>query len=75
MRFLNWNHRKVQNLTPWEIWAFIVGRVLVGFGFGILFTQWYPQIADSLALPVLIIGFIILIFAARGFRRKEAPKI
>ena len=75
MRFLNWNHRKVQNLTPWEIWGFIAGRVLVSFGFGIMLTQRYAQLADSLLLPILIVGFILLIFAAKGLRRKEAPKI
>jgi len=75
MRFLNWNHRKVQNLTPWEIWGFIAGRVLVSFGFGIMLTQRYAQLADSLLLPILIVGFVLLIFAAKGLRRKEAPKI
>ena len=74
MRFLNWNRRKVQNLTPWEIWAFIAGRVFMSFGLGVLAMRYYPQIADSFGIPTLVIGVILLIFAAKGFTRKEAPK-
>jgi hypothetical protein len=74
MRFLNWNRRKVQNLTPWEIWGFIAGRVFMSFGIGVLAVQHFPQIAGSLGIPTLIIGFILLIFAAKGLRRKEALK-
>ena len=75
MRFLNWNHRKVQNLTPWEIWGFIAGRVFMSFGLGVLAMHYYPQIAGSLGIPTLVIGIILLIFAAKGLRRKEAPKV
>lgn len=75
MRFPNWNHRKVQNLTPWEIWAFIAGRVFMSFGLGVLAMQYYPQISGSLGFPTLIIGFVLLIFAAKGLRRKETPKV
>ena len=75
MRFLNWNHRKVQDLTPWEIWAFIAGRVFMSFGLGVLAMQYYPQISGSLGIPTLVIGVILLIFAARGLRRKETPKV
>jgi hypothetical protein len=31
---LTWNRRKVQNLSPVEIWLFIVGRVLAALGVG-----------------------------------------
>jgi hypothetical protein len=75
MRFLNWNQRKVQNLTPWEIWAFIAGRVFMSFGLGVLAMQYYPQISGSLGFTTLIIGVILLIFAAKGLRRKETPKV
>jgi len=51
---LNWNAAKLKNLTPTEIWCFIVARVFIGFGFGVLVTQRYPQTAGVLALPVLI---------------------
>jgi hypothetical protein len=65
------NHRKVQNLTPWEIWGFIVGRVFVSFGLGVLAVQYWPQIVGSLGIPTVIIGFVLLLFAAKGLRRKE----
>ena len=74
MRFLNWNHRRVQNLTPWEIWGFIAGRVLMSFGLGVLSMQYYPQVADTLAIPTLIIGIVLLVFASKGLRRKEVTK-
>jgi hypothetical protein len=74
MRFLNWNHRKVQNLTPWEIWGFIAGRVLMSFGLGVLAMQYFPQSAASLGVPTLIIGIVLLIYAAKGFARKEVTK-
>ena len=74
MRFLNWNHRKVQNLTPWEIWGFVAGRVFMSFGLGVLAMQYYPQIAGSLGIPTLIIGIALLIFAAKGLTRKDVPK-
>lgn len=69
MRFLNWNRRKVQNLTPWEIWAFIAGRVLMSFGLGVLAVRYYPQVADPLAVPTLVAGIICLVFAAKGLAR------
>jgi hypothetical protein len=75
MRFLNWNHRKVQNLTPWEIWGFIAGRVFMSFGLGVLAMEYYPQIAASLGIPTIIIGFILLIFSAKGLVRKDDPKV
>ena len=75
MCFLNWNRRKVQNLTAWEIWGFIVGRVLMSFGLGVLAMQYYPQMAGSLGIPTLIIGIVLLIFAAKGLARKDDPKV
>ena len=74
MRFLNWNHRKVQNLTPWEIWGFIAGRVLMSFGLGVLAMQYFPQVSTALGIPTLIIGIVLLIFAAKGFARKDVTK-
>ncbi len=73
MRFLNWNHRKVQNLTPWEIWGFIAGRVFMSFGLGVLAVQYYPLIAVPLGIPTLVLGIACLLFAAKGFTRKERP--
>ena len=64
-------HRKVQNLTPWEIWGFIAGRVM-SYGLGVLAMEYFPHIAAPLAVPTLIIGIALLIFAARGLARKQA---
>ena len=74
MRFLNWNQRKVQNLTPWEIWGFIAGRVFMSFGLGVLAVQYFPRVAGPLGIPTLVLGIICLVFAAKGFTRKENTK-
>jgi peptidoglycan/LPS O-acetylase OafA/YrhL len=73
MRLLNWNHKKVQNLTPGEIWMFIVGRVFMSFGIGILVMQYFPQVASWLGIPALVIGFVLLVVAVKGFARKSPP--
>jgi hypothetical protein len=70
MKFLNWNHKKVQNLTPWEIWMFIAGRVFMSFGLGVLAMQFFPVVAGWLAVPTIVFGFILLILAAKGLFRK-----
>ena len=74
MRFLNWNQRKVHNLTPWEIWGFIAGRVFVSFGLGVLAMKYYPQIVASFGIPALVIGLVLLVFAAKGLARTEQAK-
>ena len=74
MRLLNSNHSRVQNLTPWEIWGFIVGRVLIGFALGILVMQYYPRLAAPLAVPAMIIGIVIFAIAAKGLRRKTVTE-
>jgi hypothetical protein len=74
MDALKSNHQRVKNLTPVEIWAFIVGRVLVAFGLGVLAVKYLPAFAPSLGLPALAIGLIILLFAAKGLARKPASQ-
>lgn len=74
MRALDENRRRVQNLTPWEIWGFIAGRVFMSFGLGVLAMQYFPDVAASIAVPSLVLGFICLVFAAKGLRRKDGPK-
>ncbi len=69
MKLLNWNHKKVQNLTPWEIWMFIAGRVLMSFGLGVLAMQFFPEPASWLAIPTIVLGLVLLIFAAKGLFR------
>jgi hypothetical protein len=70
MRILDWNRRKVQNLSAWEIWFFIAGRVLVGVGIGILAMKYVPDIAGPVAIPGLLVGLVLLFVAAKGLRGK-----
>jgi hypothetical protein len=67
---LNWNAQKVKNLSGAEIWLFIIGRVLIGFGAGAIFARFYPQIGYTVGLPVLVIGVVLLLVASKGMGRK-----
>ena len=69
---LNWNAGKVKSLTGAEIWLCIVGRVLIGFGVGVLGLRYYPQIAGPLGFPVLAVGFLMLLIAAKGLLRSRS---
>ena len=69
---LEQNRNRVQNLSGFEIWLFIIGRVLVGFGLGILAVIYLPGTFAKLGLPIIIIGLVILIVASRGLLRKRA---
>lgn len=42
----------------------------MSFGIGILAMIYFPDIAEWLAVPSIIIGLILLIFAAKGLFRK-----
>jgi Ca2+/Na+ antiporter len=66
------NAERVRNLTPTEVWLFIVARVLVGFGAGALLVRYFPQIIGPIALPVLVIGLILFAVAARGLSRTRS---
>jgi len=66
---LEWNRAKVRNLTGMEIWLMIVGRVLGGFGLGVLAVRYFPQIANPLGTPALFVGVILVVIAARGLFR------
>lgn len=68
---LDWNRRKVQNLTAREIWFFIAGRVFMSFGLGVLVMKYVPELDSPLAIPTLIIGALLLFVAAKGFLRKR----
>ncbi len=70
MSLLKNNHRRFQNLTPLEIWGFIVGRVLVAFGVGILAMQYFPQYAVWLSLPCVVVGALLFVLSTRGLARK-----
>jgi hypothetical protein len=69
---LNWNAKKIQNLTGFEIWLFILGRVLVAFAIGVLVTQYFPRVATIIALPALAIGLVLFAIAARGLWRQNS---
>jgi hypothetical protein len=71
MSILDWNSTKVKNLTGAEIWLFIVARVLIGFGAGILAYRFYPQIAGSLGWPAVLLGFVLFLIAAKGLARTK----
>ena len=69
MSMLKSNAERVKRLTGTEIWLFIVARVLIGFGVGILSTRYFPQIAGPLGFPSLVIGLLLFLVAAKGLRR------
>jgi hypothetical protein len=75
MRFLDWNRRKVHNLTAWEIWFFIAGRVLMSFGLGVLVMKYIPELGSPLGIPTLVIGILLLIVASKGFLRKRRHSV
>jgi hypothetical protein len=64
------NRSRVQNLTGLEIWLFILGRVLVGFGIGILAMTYAPALASVAVWPAIAVGIILLVLASRGMSRK-----
>jgi len=65
---LAWNQRKVQQLSPSEIWLFIAGRVLAAFGLGMLALIYFPD-TSVVAWPSLILGLVMLAVVFKGFRR------
>lgn len=73
MNLLNWNHKKVQSLSPLEIWLFIIGRIFVGFGAGVLAMRYYPQSVNGSGFPILTLGCLLLAVAAKGLRQKNSP--
>jgi hypothetical protein len=66
---LQWNKAKVRNLTGFEIWLMIVGRVLVGFGFGVVGVRYFPQLVNPAGILALVIGMVLLIIVAKGLFR------
>jgi hypothetical protein len=66
---LEWNKAKVSNLTGAEIWLMIVGRVLAGFGLGVLAVHYFPQAANPLGIPALLLGLMLVVVAAKGMFR------
>ena len=71
---LEGNRRRVQNLTGLEIWLFIIGRVLVAFGVGVLAMVYVPAVAANLAWPAVVVGLLALVVASRGLFRKRTAE-
>ena len=68
---LEGNRRRVQNLTGLEIWFFILGRVLLAFGLGVLAMHVdAPALASVAVWPSIGAGVILLVLASRGMFRK-----
>lgn len=63
------NHRRLQRLTPAEVWLFIIGRVLAAFGLGILAARYLPGLAAALVWPAVVAGLLCLAVASRGLWR------
>lgn len=65
-----WNVGKVKQLKGTEIWLFIIARVLLGFGLGVLAAQYFPQVASSLSVLSLVLGILLFAIASKGLFRK-----
>jgi hypothetical protein len=72
MSMLDSNAERVKRLTGAEIWLFIVARVLLGFGVGLLSAHYFPQIAGPLGFPSLAAGLVLFLVAAKGLRRSNS---
>lgn len=70
---LKWNHRKVQSLTPWELWMYILARGFMGFGVGVMAMQYYPRLFACSGLFMFVIGLILFSLAVIGLKRKSPP--
>lgn len=64
------NRQRVKNLTGAQIWLLIVGRVLAGFGVGVLAMVYFPSVAAPLGWPALVVGALMFAVAARSFFRR-----
>jgi glucan phosphoethanolaminetransferase (alkaline phosphatase superfamily) len=74
MAMLETNRTRVKNLTGLEIWLFIIGRVLVAFGLGVLAMIYFPSIASGFAWPSILVGMGVLVVAARGMFKKGTQR-
>lgn len=69
MGILDVNAGRVKHLTGAEIWLFIVARVLIGFGIGVVGERYFPTIIEPLGIPAVIVGLVLFFVAAKGLRR------
>ena len=71
---LEGNRSRVQRLTGGELWLFILTRVLIGFGVGVLAMINYPTVVAHLAWPAIVVGLVMFLVASRGlFREPTEP--
>jgi hypothetical protein len=70
---LAWNQRQVRKLAPFEIWLFIVGRILAGLGAGMALAFYLPDFSRAAALPLIALGVLCLLAASRGLFRRTEP--
>lgn len=54
MSLLKWNQKKVQNLTPWQIWMFILARVFMSFGVGVIAMKYWPNMIAWSGFPAIL---------------------
>ena len=71
MPLLSWNAQRVKNLTGVEIWLFIVARILLGFGVGVVSAHYFPEIVGRLGFPALLVGLVLFVVAAKGLWRSK----
>jgi len=69
---LNWNAQKVKNLSGAEIWFFIIARVLVGFGLGVVGVRYFPKSVGPTGFPALALGLVLFIVASKGLLRTNS---
>jgi hypothetical protein len=61
-------------LTGAEIWL-LIGRVLSAFGLGVLAVRYFPQVANPLGIPALLVGMLLLLIAAKGLFRSPKENV
>lgn len=66
---LNWNAQKIRTLKPGEIWLFIIARVFVAFGVGVLAAKYFPDAASTARIPAIVLGLMLFAVAAKGLFR------
>jgi hypothetical protein len=72
MSLLEWNRKKVQNLSASEIWIFILGRALMSFGVGVVAMQYWPTKVAWSGIPAIVVGLALFVIAAKGLTRKPS---
>ena len=72
MNLLERNAACVRKMTGLEIWLSIAGRGLVALGVGILAMAYFPRIAFYAAVPLVVVGLALFLFALKGQSRRDS---